>query len=88
MKNKILWGVSFLLLASSFLNVASADEEEVQALVVDNGSGSVKGNKKSREVICHKGRTIEVNANSKQLAGHLVHGDELGECSPPTPPPA
>jgi len=82
---KILVTALFLL-AASILNTASA-EEEVQALVVDNGSGSGsnqgKGKKDAMELVCHKGRTILVNANSNRLAGHLAHGDSLGECGGP-----
>jgi len=83
---KILVTALFLL-AASILNTASAEEEEVQALVVDNGSGSGsnqgKGKKDAMELVCHKGQTILVNANSNRLAGHLAHGDSLGECGGP-----
>ena len=82
---KILVTALFLL-AASILNTASA-EEEVQALVVDNGSGSGsnqgKGKKDAMELVCHKGQTILVNANSNRLTGHLAHGDSLGECGGP-----
>ena len=84
MKNNLLLSAYLLLVAGSSLTLVFADEEEVQALVVDNGSSffSAKG-KKPMELICHKGHTILVNTNSMQLAGHLAHGDLLGACLQP-----
>ena len=39
--------------------------------------------KEQMVLICHKGHTILVNANSMQLAGHLAHGDLIGACLQP-----
>jgi hypothetical protein len=84
MKTHLFLGASLLLVAGSSLTLTFADEEEVQALVVDNGSGFFPAkDKKPMELICHKGHTILVNANSMQLAGHLAHGDLGGACLQP-----
>ncbi len=66
--------------------------EEVQALVVDNGSGMTKngfnenndgaGKKANNDgfIVCHKGKLSLVIYSEKAAAKHLLHGDTEGEC--------
>lgn len=73
MRSKILTVLSTAALAMGTYSLGAMADEEVQALVVDNGTNT-------RVMICHKGREIMVGL--KAAVKHVAHGDTLGACPP------
>ena len=48
-------------------------------------SGLNENNEEKKIIICHDGTTMAVGSPSKQLTGHLAHGDTIGACEDDDP---